>query len=281
MRKIALLATAAAAMFGLVAVAYAANTYTVTVASVSPTKAGTPKDPKPITINFGYQVGTTDNTRPSTTTDYVIAFGNQIKQNRSLFKGNQVCTLAQAGVNSGQSPNCPATAKAGAGSVQNIAGLLANPAQKINCYLALTIYVGDGKAVDPSKNDGIPVKNDLVLALKGGANPDPAKACPLTVDAAIPAQFASTSNGTALKFHVRKSPFQEPSPGLENSVVNVTSSVGKNIKVKQKVKGKTKNVSRGLFESVGCKNGGHIVNVEFTPRSGPKVNATKKAPCKK
>ena len=108
-----MIAIAVTALFGVVAVAQASNTYTVTVAKVSPSKAGTALKPKPITINFGYQVGETTNNRPSVTTDYVIAFGKQIKSHRSFFKGSKVCTVAQAGYSSGQPPKCPATAKAG------------------------------------------------------------------------------------------------------------------------------------------------------------------------
>ena len=92
MRKIAMIAVAVTALFGVVAIAQASNTYTVTVARVSPTKAGTALKPKPITINFGYQVGETSGNRPSVTTDYVIAFGKQIKSHRAFFKGNKVCT---------------------------------------------------------------------------------------------------------------------------------------------------------------------------------------------
>src|SRR4051794_33464860 len=70
MRKIAMIAVAVTALFGVVAIAQASNTYTVTVATVSPKKAGTALKPKPITINFGYEVGeTTPGTRPATTTD--------------------------------------------------------------------------------------------------------------------------------------------------------------------------------------------------------------------
>jgi hypothetical protein len=282
MRKITMLAIAAIAIFGVVAVAEASNTYTVTVATVSPKKAGTAAKPKPITINFGYQVGTTDGNRPSVTTDYKIAFGKQIKSNRKFFKGSQVCTVAQAGYSSGSAPTCPATAKAGQGTINNLAGNATDPTQKIPCNLGLTLYVGDGKTVPAAANDGIPVKNDLVLAIKRVNVAD----CALNVDAALPAGFQNTNLGTALVFHVKKSPFQQPLPGVDNSVVNVTSSVGKTTKVKQKVKvGKkfvTKNVTRGLFESVGCKSNSHAVNVTFTPAGGgAPVSAFKAAPCTK
>jgi hypothetical protein len=278
MRKIAMIAVAVTALFGVVAVAQAANTYTVTVARVSPSKAGTALKPKPITINFGYQVGETNNNRPSVTTDYVIAFGKQIKSNRRFFKGNKVCTVAQAGYTSGQPPTCPATAKAGAGTINNLAGNTSDPSSKIPCNLGLTLYVGDGKTVPASANDGIAVRNDLVLAIKRVNVSD----CALAVDAALPAGFVTTTQGTALKFHVKKTPFQQPLPGVDNSVVNVTSSVGKTVRVRQRVAGVFRLVTRGLFESTGCKSSVHRVNVAFTPAGGgAAVNASKTAPCRK
>jgi hypothetical protein len=278
MRKIAMFAIAVTALFGVVAIAQASNTYTVTVAKVSPSKAGTALKPKPITINFGYQVGETSGNRPSVTTDYVIAFGKQIKSHRSYFKGNKVCTVAQAGYSSGQPPKCPATAKAGAGSIQNFAGNTTDPTSKIPCNLGLTLFVGDGKTVPAAANDGIAVKNDLVLAIKRVNVSD----CALAVDAALPAGFVTVTNGTALKFHVKKTPFQQPLPGVDNSVVNVTSSVGKTVRVRQKVGGVFKLVTHGLFESIGCKSKVHKVNVAFTPAGGGSaINASKTAPCTK
>jgi hypothetical protein len=278
MRKIAMIAVAVTALFGVVAVAQAANTYTVTVARVSPTKAGTALKPKPITINFGYQVGETSGNRPSVTTDYVIAFGKQIKSNRKFFKGNKVCTVTQAGYTTGQPPTCPATAKAGAGTINNLAGNTSDPSSKIPCNLGLTLYVGDGKTVPASANDGIAVKNDLVLAIKRVNISD----CALDVNAALPAGFVTTTNGTALKFHVKKTPFQQPLPGVDNSVVNVTSSVGKSVRVRQRVAGVFRLVTRGLFESIGCKSSVHRVNVQFTPAGGgAALNASKTAPCRK
>ena len=282
MRKIAMIAIAVTALFGVVAIAQASNTYTVTVAKVSPSKAGTALKPKPITINFGYQVGETSGNRPSVTTDYVIAFGKQIKSHRAFFKGNKVCTIAQAGYVTGQPPACPATAKAGAGTINNLAGNTSDPTSKIPCNLGLTLFVGDGKTVPAAANDGIAVKNDLVLAIKRVNVSD----CALAVDAALPAGFVTVTNGTALKFHVKKTPFQQPLPGVDNSVVNVTSSVGKSTRVptRVRVRGRlvTRLVTRGLFESIGCKLKVHKVNVAFTPAGGgAAINASKSAPCTK
>jgi hypothetical protein len=272
MRKLVLLATAVAAVFGVVAVAQAANVYSVTTARVTPTKAGTATKPKHTTINFGYGVTTDNGQRPSVTTDYVIRFGAKVKSNRGLFTGNKTCTIAQAGYVSGSSPRCPTTSRAGAGTVNNQAGLQSDPTQRIPCVLNLTLYVGDGRAVPASANDGIAVRNDIVLALKGGP-----PSCPLAVDAALPAQLIRVGGGAALRFHVKRIPFQQPQTGIDNAVVNVTSNTGKSIV--KRVRGRR--VTRGLFETTGCTGGAHNVVVQFKSADGSTKTATKRAPCRR
>ncbi len=286
MRKTLWLSAILAGVLGIVAVAYAANTYSVTLAKVTPTKSGTVAHPKPSTIGFGYSVGSTDGLRPNVTTDYVISFGKGVKQNRALFSlatskaatnSKLTCSILNAGYTNGRSPTCPSTSKAGSGSVENLAGTTADRTIKIPCHLDLKIYVGDGKTVPAANNDGKAIKNDLVLALKGTRSSDPRKDCPLGVDAAIPAQFLQVGGGAALTFHVKKTPFQEPQTGASNSVISVSSTVGKNVRVKVG----SKFVTHGLFETTSCPTGGRKVNVKFTDTSGATFNAFKVAPCTK
>ena len=52
MRKTLLLAATVAGVFGIVAVAWAANVYTVTTARDTPTKSGTLTNPKPTRVQF-------------------------------------------------------------------------------------------------------------------------------------------------------------------------------------------------------------------------------------
>ena len=282
MRKIAMFAIAVTALFGVVAVAQASNTYTVTVAKVSPSKAGTALKPKPITINFGYQVGETANNRPSVTTDYVIAFGKQIKSHRSFFKGSKVCTVAQAGYSSGQPPKCPATAKAGAGSIQNFAGNTTDPTSKIPCNLGLTLFVGDGKTVPAAANDGIAVKNDLVLAIKRVNVSD----CALAVDAALPAGFVDRAERHGAEVPrqedaVPAAPAGRRQLGRQRDVERRQDHQGPD-QGQGRRRLVTRQVTRGLFESIGCKSSAHKVNVAFTPAGGGSaINASKTAPCTK
>jgi hypothetical protein len=294
MRKIAMLVTAVGVFFaGAVTTAHA-NSYAVTQATVTPTKAGTSATPKPVTIGFGYGV-TADqpNTRPSVTTDYVIAFGKQIKQNRPLFSSRNairaiMCSNARAGLDTGQPPNCPAGSIAGRGVVKNLAGLTPGNSIAATCNLGLQIAVGTGRVSTQFNNDGRRVKSDLLLLLKGGPNGVAGRpevgTCPLTVDAALPAGFVSSpTRGTALSFHVPVTPFQQPQTGIENAVVDVTSTVSKTVRVRSRVRrgGRTVTIirRRGLFESIGCRSRAHQVNVEFSDKSGQKFNASKAAPC--
>jgi hypothetical protein len=299
MRKISVLAVAAVAFFGLTAVASAANSYAVTIAKVNPPKAGTKLLPKPVGIEFGYGVtSTVPGERPSVTTDYVIGFGKNIRQNRKVWSSRTavrpvVCTIQQAGYETGAAPNCPAGSIVGKGVVKNKAGLLGSKGIIADCNVALTIAIGDGKFPNSAKypNDGRRVKSDLILILEGGPNGVPGRpdagTCPLTVNKSpLAAQFVTFEGGTALGFHVPKVPFQQPQEGVENAVVDVSSTINtKTVKVKKtvKVNGRTRNVftTVGLFESIGCTGAGHNVKVKFVDTSGATNFASKSAPCRK
>jgi hypothetical protein len=287
------------AFFGLTAVASAANSYSVSIAKVNPAKAGTKLAPKPIGIEFGYGVSSgSPNIRPSVTTDYVIGFGKNIRQNRKVWSSKAavkpvVCTIAQAGYETGAAPNCPAGSIVGKGVVKNKAGLLGTNTVAADCSVALTLAIGDGKYPNAAKypNDGKRVKSDLILILEGGPNGVPGRpdagTCPLTVNRSpLPAEFQTVNGGAALAFHVPKTPFQQPQQGVENAVVDVSSKLtAKTVRVKKtvRVNGRNRTVftTVGLFESVGCTGGGHEVKVKFVDTSGAVNFATKKAPCRK
>lgn len=281
MRKIVVLAALAAASFGLYAVvAQAANVYRVSIAGVSPTKAGTTSNPKPIRLNFGYKVTTDDGNRPAVSTDYVIGFGPGIRHNRTFFKK---CSNARAGFDAGRTANCPSNTLIGTGRVSNQAGLSSDPSQKIPCNLRLRVYNGDGRYAARGPNDGRRVRADVWLVLNGGPNDPAISNCPLAVPpSAIPAQFTRYLGGTALAFHVPRNPFQEPQTGVSNAVVDVSSSIFKTVRRPTRVGSRTVMRTRGFFETTRCPSGGHPVNVRFTDGTGAVKNApTKRAPCRR
>ena len=285
MRKIGVLAALIAAGLAVYATgAFAANVYRVSIAAVSPTNAGTVASPTPIRLNFGYKVTTDDGNRPAVSTDYTIGFGPGVRQNRRFFRR---CTNARAGFNAGGTANCPANALVGQGRVSNQAGLQNQPSQKIPCNLRLRLYNGDARFVNAAANDGRRVRADVWLVLNGGPNDPALSNCPLTVNpSAIPAQFVRYLGGTALRFHVPRTPFQQPQAGVDNAVVDVTSSVNrKTTRVATRIRRDGRFVTvfrtRGFFETTRCPAGGHPVNVRFTDTTGAVKNApTKRAPCR-
>ena len=266
MRKTLLLSALIAGVLGIVAVAWAANTYTVTTARDTPTKSGTLRNPKPERVQFGYTVGTTDGTRPNPSTDYFINLGSGIKQNSKLKATRTRFAFAQCKFNQASANVCPASTKIGSGIVKNQAGLSSDKTSKIPCQLTLTIFNGDGKLFPPSRNDGKRFKEDIWLHLVGTP-----PSCPLAVDTTLAVQFVATGGGTALTFHVPAVPLQHPQTGVDNSVVNTTASLFKTARVA----GRT----RGFFETTSCPRGGRRVKVTFTDASGARVNASKIAPC--
>ncbi len=266
MRKSLLLSAALAGLLGIAAVAYAANTYTVDLAQITPTNSGTLKSPKPERIRFGYTVSTTDGNRPATSTDQSVSFGPGLKARGKLKRTTTAFAFPQCKLSQASANTCPANTKVGSGVVKNLAGLKSDPSQKIPCQLNLTIFNGDGKIYPPSQNDGRSVREDLWLSLKGQP-----PICPLVVNAPIPAQLSYPGGRLTLSFHISRVPFQEPQTGVENSVVNVTASIYKIARVK----GRT----RGIVESTACPKGGRVVKVTFTDATGAKASASKKAPC--
>jgi hypothetical protein len=281
MRKIGVLAAAAAACFGgYAAVANAANVYQLTRAAVSPTKAGTATNPRPIRLNFGFQTTTDDGNRPAPGADYIIGFGPGVKQNRAFFRR---CTNAQAGFNSGRTANCPAASLIGSGRVANQAGLAADPTQKIPCNLRLRLYNGDGRFAATGPNDGKRVRADVWLVLNGAPNDPEISRCPLVVGpAAIPAQFVRYLGGTGLSFHVPRVPFQQPQTGVENALVETTASIFKTVRRRERVRGRTVTRTRGFLETTRCPAGGHPINLRIADSTGAvKTAPSRRAPCRR
>src|SRR5918911_5738812 len=97
----AVAAVAAAVTVG--GVAYAVNTYVVDIASGGPgNKAGSAAKPLPVFLKFGYEVGDTENLRPSVINQYFIA-AEGIKY---FPKARPTCTFSQADESPSYSSKC-------------------------------------------------------------------------------------------------------------------------------------------------------------------------------
>lgn len=251
MRKLAVLGAALAAVLALSAVALAAqvNTYTVT-GKTSPAKPGSKKKPVPIGLNFDYTVGEQSGQRPSPVKRYTIAFYG-MRSHGKLFPTCSAQRINAAGNDGG----CPKGSLVGAGSVVNAAGNTADPTDKsIPCNLGLKIYNGgQGRAA---------------LFLYG--NPPN---CVITISQAIDARYVSAfgGRGQALQFEVPTN-LLHPVGGIDNAVVQVTSTI-------KKLRKRSRGVTHGYYESIGCRRGKRPIQVTFLTEAGQTSSAGTDASC--
>jgi hypothetical protein len=259
MRKLWIAGIAAAVVaFSAVGVAYAVNTYDVDIASGSPNKAGSAAKPVPSSLNFGYEVGDTTNNRPSVINQYFIA-AEGIKY---FAKSRPTCTFAQADESPAYNKKCKA-AILGNGTIANAFGPASDPTIKAACDVKLTlINISNGPGVT-KKRGGMSIRIDT----------DP-PACPLSIHGALAAPIFDVKiegiPSSELRFKVPDN-LIHPAPGVDNSVIDVTSHVLKKTG-KVKVKGKTRTV--GFASAVGRKGKTRTVRVTFVDETGHKATAT-------
>jgi hypothetical protein len=259
MRKLWIAVIAAAVVaFSAVGIAYAVNTYDVDIASGSPNKAGSAAKPVPSSLNFGYEVGDTNNNRPSVINQYFIA-AEGIKY---FPKARPTCTFAQSDESPAYNKKCKA-AIVGKGTIANAFGPASEPTVKAACDVTLTlINISNGPGVT-KKRGGMSIRIDT----------DP-PACPLSIHGALAAPiFDVKIEGIAsseLRFKVPDN-LVHPAPGVDNSVIDVTSHVLKKTG-KVKVNGKTRTV--GFASVVGRKGKTRTVRVTFVSEDGNRSTAT-------
>ena len=151
MRKLWIAVLALAAVVAVAGVAVAANTYTVHLAEVTPGK-GTMKRPIPAALDFGYQVGDTENMRPFVIREYRIA----AEGTRSYPDARPKCTFDAATDPSAVTPAALSAACrrafVGTGTINNLAGAPNDRSQKLPCNVKLTlinISTGDPRFPKP------------------------------------------------------------------------------------------------------------------------------------
>jgi hypothetical protein len=260
MRKI-WIAGAVAALAAALLVAGAANavnTYVVDIASGGPgNKAGNAAKPAPVFLNFGYEVGDTENLRPSVINQYFIA-AEGIKY---FPKARPRCTFAQADESPAYNRKCKA-AVVGRGTIKNAFGASTDRTAKAPCDVKLTLLnISNGAGVT-RKRGGMAIRIDT-------GPPD----CPLEIHGSLPAPiFDIKLEGiptSELRFKVPDS-LVHPAPGVDNSVIDVVSKVLR-VTGKVKVKGKTRTV--GFASAVGRKGPKRTVRVTFVDETGHKFTA--------
>jgi hypothetical protein len=259
MRKLWIAAVAAVVMaFSAVGIAYAVNTYNVDLASGKPNVAGSLAKPVPSSLNFGYKVGDTNNNRPSVINQYFIA-AEGIKY---FPKSRPTCTFAQADESPAFNSKCKA-AKLGTGTIANAFGAATDPTAKAGCDVVLTL-------INISNGPGVTKKRGA-MAIRIDTDPP---ACPLSIHGALAAPIFDVKidgiPSSELRFKVPDN-LIHPAPGVDNSVIDVTSHVLKKTG-KVKVNGKTRTV--GFASAVGRKGKTRTVRVTFVDETGHKATAT-------
>jgi hypothetical protein len=260
MRKLWIAAIAAmVAAVSVAGMAYAVNTYEVDIASGGPTnKPGSAAKPGPAFLNFGYEVGDTENLRPSVIKQYFIA-SEGIKY---FPKARPTCTFAQADQAPAYNRKCKA-AVVGNGTIANAFGPATDRTAKAGCDVKLTL-------INISNGPGVTKKRGA-MAIRIDTDPP---ACPLAIHGALAAPIFDVKiegiPSSELRFTVPDN-LRHPAPGVDNSVIDVTSHVLKKTG-KVKVKGKTRTV--GFASAVGRKGSKRTVRVTFVDETGHKATAT-------
>ena len=274
MRKLWIVALALAAVMAVAGVAVAANTYTVHLAKATAGK-GTMKKPIPAALDFGYQVGDTENMRPFVIKEYRIAAEGL----QSYPDARPKCTYDAATDPSALTPSALSAAcrKAfvGTGTINNLAGAPNDRTQKLPCNVKLTlINISTGDPRFPKTVSQIRKRGGIAIRI----DTDPPD-CPISVHEALAAPFYDTKiqgiSSAELRFTVPDS-LAHPG-GLDNSVVEVTSLIQKKtgkVVVRRGVPQGSAKRKVGFYSLVGRKGGTRTVRVTFVDESGAKSTAT-------
>jgi hypothetical protein len=259
MRKLWIAAVAAVVVaFSVAGIAYAVNTYNVDIASGSPNKPGSVSKPVPSSLNFGYEVGDTENLRPSVINQYFIS-AEGIKY---FPKARPTCTFAQSDEAPAYNKKCK-PAILGTGTIANAFGAATDRTQKAPCDVKLTL-------LNISNGPGVSKKNGA-MSIRIDTGPP---ACPLAIHGALAAPIFNVKiegiPSSELRFKVPDN-LIHPAPGVDNSVIDVTSHVLKKTG-KVKVGGKTRTV--GFASAVGRKGKTRTVRVTFVDETGHRATAT-------
>jgi hypothetical protein len=264
-RLVAALTVVAVLSFG--GVAFAENIYEVHIANSSPKGKGTPSKPLPVKLGFGYTVGDTEGLRPTVIEQYRIAPEGLVTFPK-LFPS---CTFRQA--SAAQVAGACRNALVGRGLVRNEAGPGTDRTVKLVCNLKLTLY----NISDAGRNGGMAIRLD--------GDPPPAApgskdvGCTLSVHTAIKAPFFNVKleglKTAELRFTVPMQ-LQEPLGGVENAVVEATSTV-KRRTASTRIKGKRRTV--GFYSEIGCKGRDRTTRVTFVDTQRRSFTANRKSPC--
>jgi hypothetical protein len=272
-------ALALTAVLAVAGVAIAANTYKVHLADATAGK-GSMARPIPTKLDFGYQVGDTENLRPFVIKQYRIA----AEGTRSYPKSRPRCTFEQATDPTVTDPAnlAPACIRAnvGSGTIKNYIGASNDRSQKANCDVVLTlinISTGDPRQGAEFAETRRQIKKRGGMAIRIDTDPP---ACLAPVHEALAAPFYDTKiqgvPTTELRFTVPDT-LAHPGGTLDNSVIEVTSFIKKltgKVRVRRGIPQAAAKRRVGYYSLVGRKGKTRTVRVTFVDESGAKRTAT-------
>jgi hypothetical protein len=275
MRKLWIaLVGAVVAAIAVAGIAGAANTYTVHIADASPGK-GSVNRPIPTKLDFGYQVGDTENLRPQVVRQYRIAAEGTF----TYPDARPDCTFTQANdptaIDADTLPRPCRAAIVGSGTIDNEAGAPNDRTQKLTCDVQLTlINIANGDPRYPSDNRQIRRNGGIAIRIDT-YQPEQSR-CPIPVHEALAAPFFDVKiqgiKTTELRFPVPDT-LAHPG-GLDNAVQEVVSLIQKKTG-RVRIKGKSRRV--GFYSLVGRKGPTRTVRVTFVDESGDRSTATTQA----
>lgn len=264
-RKLAITVIALTATLGVSAIAYAAATNSYSVqGGVTPTKAATPKSPRPVSVRFNYQVVGPNGAPPAAVKTYSIDFYGVRSVNGKYFPS---CTNFQ---NNTSDSKCKAGAVVGTGKILNRVYQTSNPSNAFDCQKSLKIYNSSTRKHP----------NTATIYIYNA----PGDQCSVAQSFVFPAFYKKAQGGgTTLVFTVPQNVLH-PLPVLTVAVTSVQS----NIKLlTQKVRTGTRRVRRngrvrripvfrrvGYYEKVNCLSGRTPLTVTFGEESGGTGKAT-------
>jgi hypothetical protein len=212
MRKVIIGGALAGALTLAMSITALAQTTMDTSLRVSPSKAGTSKKPKPVSLRLGIEGGTQSGTgQPDTSTGIRVQLPKGIKWNGKLWPKAKRCSVSRANAQGSMSV-CPRGSKIGSGHVTALGGG-GGVVEEID--LDAFVTTGGGLGLFLTATQPLPIATMLEGKVSGR-----------NINVAIPANI------------------QEPITGVPTGI----RSLNFTLNGKTKVKGRT----RGALESSGC-----------------------------
>ncbi|HEY2162021.1 MAG TPA: hypothetical protein VGH24_12000 [Solirubrobacteraceae bacterium] len=249
MRRILLLGFVGALVFAGVAYAAVTNIYVVN-SKVAPTKSGTKKNPKPVSVQIEYSVGTSPSgQRPAVVAGYKTLIAG-LQENTTFFPGCSTSTLQSKGPS-----KCPKGSQIGSAAINALAGPSSNSSTSYSfpCKFSVPIFNGG--------------QHNLILYLaKSNAGP-----CATSHAGTI---VVNLKNGSSLAFtYSIPTSFRHPSAGTDLAITkNVINFSNKTVKHNGK--------QVGLLATISCApNKQRQVKDTFTTEGGVSKNVTDLVKC--